>query len=154
MRVAILLLLVGCKTSHSLDVQQEAHSTEGLAVEQTVQTGPETITTTVEEFETGGLPAGDGAAPKSAKPLTQQPPTLPHAPVLVKRTVTVDQRAPAVAETHIEANGSLEEKSGLKKEDKAAPAAGCMLGLGFWGAIAIAAVLGVAVLYLKLRPLP
>lgn len=38
-----------------------------------------------------------------------------------------------------------------KKEDTMEPSGGCMLGLGFWGAIALAGLMAAGALYLRLR---
>lgn len=145
-KMAVLALLTlgfcGCtrtsevKAEEKIAVQEEvkARSTEQTA--ETVQTGPETITTTVEEYEepenaTGSAPVSrvepvgksDNApmAHPTAEGATIRPPG-----VLVKRTVVVDQRGPvldtksAVTQTAKTASltGKQESTSDTKKSTK------------------------------------
>lgn len=177
-RIALLLLIVGCSTSktaeHDLHVvqQQDLVGTEQMHVDTTTQQGPETITTTVEEFAyadmgVAGADGGvirdgderristDGEARQETRAAVDRG---LHAERVIRRTVTVDQRGPITETTHVDldAGVTVQTSATLEGHDKSdkemKPAAGCMLGLGFWGAIAIAAALAVAALYLKLRP--
>lgn len=135
MRLAILLLLAACATSKT----QEAHSTfqnseqallsEGKQVEQHTEAGPETITTTVEEFslpqkevvpsdpeikETSEHPAQRGVSVAQGASSDAR-----RGPLLVKRTVTVDRRGPVVQDTSLQAQGSLRTHAEAKADAEA-----------------------------------
>lgn len=189
----LLVALTGCKTSHTLDVtsslKAEVKKDQLLKEGEVRRTeiGPETITTTVEEFGCPleqGWRVVDGACvlPPSGPDLSHSfGPTfrphrvavdhpdgapepanmasLPQTGVLLKRTVTVDHRGPSLSESAFERNtatethATVESATTVKKVDKATPAAGCMLGLGFWTGIAVAGALivGIGILKLKAR---
>ena len=116
-RAALLLLLVGCKTtssaeSHaSVDATTDRDTTAAKTVTSRVETGPETVTTTVEEF----APAAEVDA---GTPDAGQPPPRPRR-ILVKRTVIVDTKAPVVADTRTEATRATEQHSEVKGETQA-----------------------------------
>lgn len=167
-RLALWLLLgyalCGCtrtvevKAETHAELQQETRQRETQAVSSTVQTGPETITTTVEEFEMpqGSPLAGDTAPNRvlTISELADARPTMfpadaqkmPPAAVMVKRTVIVDQRGPVVATTRAVdkeiANTTLaakvDEKKDLKRTTRYGPAwwvwvsAAVALGLAVW----------------------
>lgn len=120
--LAFALLLCGCAHKHAEEHSASAEIHETARIEQethsitTVQRGPETITTTVEEFaplpsvEASDIPRADTA--RGATPMGLQPPPtarvdmLPRAPILVKRTIIVDQRGPASTTIAAEAKGA------------------------------------------------
>lgn len=147
--------LCGCtrtsevKTSEKTAFQQELKGRERDRSTEVVQTGPETITTTVEEwgaaedFGPPGAPAPVATGiPVGIRPAIQVAP----APHLVKRTVTVDQRGPSTdiktgTVTKVE-TASLTEKqekaSDTKKRTSYWPpwwlwaCGAALLGLGGW----------------------
>lgn len=128
-------------------VDSAVHSVE-LKTE-TIQTGPETITTTVEEFASGTADAG------SVRAASALPGSEPASVVLVKRTVTVDQRGPALQQTTLQGNRDADTQR-LKTKDsdtqassKSATSAGCTFGLGVWGLVALGVLGAGAWLYLK-----
>lgn len=123
-----VLMVGGCtrtsevKTDDKLDVQQEvkARSTEQTA--ETVQTGPETITTTTEEYTDADVPdavvgPAPGVAARSAGAVVPVRAQLP-ASRLVKRTVTVDQRGP-VLDTKNAVTQTAKDTSLAEKQEKA-----------------------------------
>lgn len=118
------LLTIGlCGCTRTKDVRAEEHATLQETrsatmqrdIVKTVQTGPETITTTTEEFEVG---AGSNAqATQADAPANvgqrehrvgnpEDAGVAPRAPFLVKRTVTVDQKGPTVTAIAAEAKGA------------------------------------------------
>lgn len=109
--------LCGCtrttevKTEAHEELQQVTQQRESQVVTQTVQTGPETITTTTEEYEAVPVVAQD-EVPGTPKP---RPPSVP---VLVKRIVTVDQRGPVLAETHSVAKEAAQTVTSKKADAK------------------------------------
>ena len=102
----VLAALGGCtrtfetrSESSSSAVQQEQASQKERVVETRTE-GPEVVTTTVEEYE---QPAVEGSSLRGSGPASEPQsggvsPAVPHTgnPILVKRTVTVDQRGPVV----------------------------------------------------------
>lgn len=140
-KIAIALLLAACKTSSAssstsaVAVTRDGKDTETATVTQRVETGPETITTTVEEWVPGPS-SPDGSDPRAGAQSTNSAvsiggrvpaapprgygsnPTLPAHPVLVKRTTIVDQRGPASTDTHVEAAGASETHAEVKGEAK------------------------------------
>lgn len=95
---------VVCAPAVALKVDDHATEASRSKQDTTTKQGPETITTTVEEWAAGaaGL-SGETPAPvgrqSEAKPaLVTRPSAL--APVLTRRTVTVDQRGPVFVSTH------------------------------------------------------
>lgn len=135
--------LCGCtrtsevKTSEKTAFQQELKGRERDRSTEVVQTGPQTVTTTVEEFAVatpeearevalaGSADTSSGAAP-AIRPahagvgIQGAAPASPHQgfPLLVKRTVTVDQRGPVVA-TKTEVATKVESASLTEKQEKA-----------------------------------
>lgn len=111
-RVFIALLLLtwcGCATSKTSEQHLDAvTAVDSAALAQatetrTVQTGPETITTTVEEFVQEAPPrAGPVSAPTAARAPASGPPAI------IRRTVTVDQRGPSLQQTTLNAQASTE----------------------------------------------
>ena len=148
-RVALALLLVACKTTSSANSQASAKvdtqtDAQGkVTTVETVRTGPETVTTTISEY---AVPA---EAPKeevmsSVPQVTQGVTRRSTRGPLVKRTVVVDQRAPAVQETHTQASGATETRTETKAEATAqtahANAPGGILGglLSMWPLLLLA----------------
>lgn len=162
-RLALMLALASC--TRTVETRSESAVQATVAVEErasstldeVVQTGPETITTTTEEWETPPLslnsgqhlPSFDGpeqsAGPVSARGAT---PILPPQAHLVKRTVTIDQRGPildAKRQTSTEASSATQT---VKSEEKAATVTKTSYWPPWWLWVALAASLagGVAVL--------
>ena len=156
MRCAALLLLVACSTTRSA----ETHAQESATVEEEVRAGPETITTTVEEYgapqeaqaeaPAGGVPDVQAAQGREAQARVggEHRAETAIGRVLIKRTVVVDQRAPAVVETHTQTTEAVEAKTASATK----PSVGCMLGLGFYAACGLGLLALAAYLYMRLKP--
>lgn len=164
MRRLFLLLAICYACSFSKEKKDDEHmvaqehATQKLDEHETEtkQTGPETITTTVEEYEMPqGSPLAGDTAPNRVLPisgLADARPTMfpadarkmPPAAVMVKRTVIVDQRGPVVATKTREAEETGAEDVGLdmtrhtEMASKTSPA----LAGWLWMALAAAAVVG------------
>lgn len=157
-RLALLLVLCACSFSKEkqddehLAVQEHAAQKLDEHETSTMQAGPETITTTTEEYEDvdesvlvrsgdagGGLPVGPvhqfGHQVDAPRPIGR---------VLIKRTVVVDQRGPVVETKTREAEETGAEDVGLdmtrhtEMASKTSPA----LAGWLWMALAAAAVVG------------
>lgn len=154
-------------------------STAHQTVTETQRTGPETITTTVEEFgpssPSGSDPRAEAQSTNSAgsqdslrgrvtavpPPGLSSAPILPFRRVLVKRTITIDQRSPSLTESKLEGSAASETRKESKVDlsgelDKSLKPAG-ILGslLGLWpflliGALALAGVIGWRILKSRL----
>lgn len=122
--LAIFASCVGCTRTTEAKVDEHLALREHQAHQavehetETVQTGPETITTTIEEYDdddpgsdssTDGGVAGGGDA-RRAPDVARRAAVAPR---LVKRTVTVDQRGPVVAIKAREAQETSSEDVGL-----------------------------------------
>lgn len=107
--LAIFASCVGCTRTTEARIDEhlalQEHAAQKLDEHETEtrQTGPETITTTTEEYEDGDLGIDPGAAGGVAGsdaaigvPVVAGRPASPVAPRLVRRTVVVDQRGPIV----------------------------------------------------------
>jgi hypothetical protein len=153
-RLAILLLLAACKTTHTVDVREDAKLADVEHAEASGERhdGPWTLTTTTEEYANADVPdrAGDGSS-AGVPVLAAGDGKLGR---VVKRTIAVEAHGVADESWHSSSDGAVTADTTVTVQAKkeTAPAAGCMLGLGFWGAIAIAALLAGAILYLRLRP--
>lgn len=138
------------KDDEHLAVQEHAEQQLAEHEQETKQTGPETITTTIEEYDdddpgsdsgTDGGVAG-GGEPRGAPDVARRATVAPH---LIKRTVVVDQRGPVVDTKTREAQEAGSEDVGLdmtrhiEVKTKDAPA----LAGWLWIALAVAAVAGV-----------
>lgn len=114
---AICLVPLLCCCTRTKEVHEQEHAAAQATVQtasekqfdETLQRGPETITTTVEEYEDAAVLAGspDGG--------TADHPVIPAAaghvggvvqPVLIKRTVVVDQRGAVTDTKTAEAKGA------------------------------------------------
>lgn len=161
-RLAVWILLTiglcGCtfskekKEDEHLALQEHATRKGEQQATETVRTGPETITTTTEEYEdTNEPPQVPAAPPDGGLPLwccsstvDQMRALRPIGRVLVKRTVTVDQRGPVVAIKASSATESGCEDVGLdltkhtEDDSNTSPALAGYL----WMALAVAAVVG------------
>lgn len=155
-RVLALALLAGCATSHKLDVAEDVKLSENTHTEASGEREEGAWTET--EYDFAGpekATAPEGAVGPAVTTAERQPPTegrtVPQTGPLVK--VIVRQHGPITEAWRSSSDGlaGAEVKVALKAEDKAAPAAGCMLGLGFYGAIAIAGLLAIGIAYLRLR---
>lgn len=103
------LLCDSCTRSSEVKTEAKTELRAEENVTQTVQTGPETITTTTEEYvflEKETAPAGAVSTSANGEhialvtaPHTAEVRTLPQTPILVKRTVVVDQRGPVIDTT-------------------------------------------------------
>lgn len=102
MKWLALIALLACTRSSEVKTEAKTDLRAEENVTQTVQTGPETITTTTEELESG---ARESNPPERlGRPLPEpigQPriDNMPPRLVLVKRTVVVDQRGPVIDTT-------------------------------------------------------
>lgn len=152
--LAVALALCACATSHKLDVQTDtalrAETHDKASGER--KEGPWTLTTTTEEY---GPPSADRPESPSEPGIALKIGVSGRTsrPAVVKRTVTVETHAPITEAWRSSSDGlaGAEETLRVKAEDKSAPSAGCMLGLGFYGAIALAALCGGLGLWLRLR---
>jgi hypothetical protein len=123
------------RSDQKLAVQEEVHEQGRERTSETVQTGPETITTTTEEFEVPGPLSPDGSSPPHQRvyelggiekhasdgltaPAHPDQRSVPAAPVLVKRTVVVDQRGASLA-TKNESSTQAKTASLSEKQEKA-----------------------------------
>lgn len=111
----LVTFLAGCATSKSSESQLQLSGKEETRSEtreiaiQRVQTGPETITTTVREYgPAGGVARAYGVAP--AVPTTGQ---------LLRETVTVDQRGPSTSETSLNERAATERSAGVEVKAEA-----------------------------------
>lgn len=158
MKWLAVVLICGCtfskekKEDEHLAVQE--HATQKLDEQstETKQSGPETITTTTEEYEDADEPGDvrggdlDGGLPVGPvhQPGHQVDAPRPIGRVLVKRTVTVDQRGPVVDTKTVQAQETGCEDVGLdltrhtETKTKDAPALAGYL----WMALAAAVVAG------------
>lgn len=160
MKRLFLLLAICCACTFTRDKKDDEH----LAVQEhaaqkldeheteTKQTGPETITTTTEEYEDADEPvlvrSGDAGGGLPVGPVLQSGHQVdaprPIGRVLVKRTVTIDQRGPVVATKTREAEETGAEDVGLdmtrhtETTSETSPA----LAGWLWMALAAAAVVG------------
>lgn len=163
-RLSFLLvaaLLVNC--TRTVEVKAETHETASLVEKQlskekvveTVQVGPETITTTVEEFEIAPplllssgqhLPSFDGPE-QSAGPVSARgaAPIMPPAPILVKRTITVDQRGPSIDTKASEATASSSATQAIKLDSKTETTTKTRYGPPLWLLALLAAALALVV---------
>jgi hypothetical protein len=159
--LCLALALAACARTSQVKSEASVHET----TQETVQTGPETITTTVEEYaapeEVAGrsvtpgsvavLPSGEPSASLSEAPRqTPQPHASlpPHGP-LVKRTVTVDERGPVTA-----TRGSVTDLHGYEDSESSStpqlPAVKCGFGGSVWAVVALLLLLLAGVVALKL----
>lgn len=157
-RAALVLALFACSTSktaeHDLHLQQQQDLAAGehLRVDRDEQADLDqhTIDTSAPGLDVDRrfAPLPDGGTYLERERL--------H--ITGERKIEAWQLAQIGADEHIEydAGVSLRTSATVDDHDESAksmkPASGCMLGLGFWGAIAIAALLGAAILYLKFKP--
>jgi hypothetical protein len=163
----VLLTLGLCGCAHTL--KQEAHvdikEADREVVTTTTQTGPETITVTVEEFE--ALTAAPKEVMPSAPatvapngmhlpilriPATRGAVTQPEHGPLVKRTVTVDQRAPATTETRVESRQAVELKAWAKDEESSRPAGFFAFLSAFWPLLPVGLVVVAGVVLWIMKP--
>lgn len=137
------------KADEHLALQEHQEHQAAVHETETVQTGSETITTTIEEYEAEEppqVPAGPQAA--AAQEGSQHPDgrPAPVRPLLVKRTVTVDQRSPVIATKAREVLETGAEDVGLdmtrhtEDDAKTSPALAGYL----WMVLAAAVVAGAA----------
>lgn len=127
--------LCGCtrtsevKTSEKTAFQEELKGRERDRSTEVVQTGPETITTTVEEWGPAAAEEVKSGSRESnppsrfgrpmPEPLGQtRTASLPPPAVLIKRTVTVDQRGPST-DTKTNVATKVESASLTEKQEKA-----------------------------------
>lgn len=151
-----------CGCTRTVEVKAETHETASLVEQQlskekvveTVQVGPETITTTVEEYEPceptecdaspdGGAPAAiptlnGGIAPTRSAAAVRG---APHAPILLKRTVTVDQRGPSIDTKATEATASSSATQAIKLDSKTETTTKTRYGPALWLLALLAAAL-------------
>jgi len=124
---------VACKTASSASshataqVEQQTDASGKVTTTETVTSGPETVTTTTEEY---GL---EDASPRADAPVGPRPApatgpgfesgealaTVRRRGPLVKRTVVVDQRSPAVAVTRAEGTTATETRTEVKTDTQA-----------------------------------
>lgn len=150
----VLLLLVACKTSHSaesdahLEALQDAKvsDVEHAEAHEEVQTARLTVQqptrVEVEDF----APAPDGGV--TLRRRTIRILGVRETSTGIDRTFAARSDGWEGAETHAEAKADAKATS----SSSMAPAGGCMLGLGFWGAIVLAGLCLAGGLYLRSRP--
>lgn len=105
MKRLALIALLGCTRSSEVKTEAKTDLRAEENVTQTVQTGPETITTTTEEYAIPNLAATEVSRDGDSQILTRRrsaprdggAKTVPT--LLVKRTVVVDQRGPVIDTT-------------------------------------------------------
>ena len=148
-RAALIALCVACKTASSASshataqVEQQTDASGKVTTTETVRTGPETVTTTTSEY------AAPAAVPPLSDPVTKASAAVRplHRGPLIRRTVVVDVRAPAVAVTRAEGTTAVETRTETKTEATAqtqrsnAPAG--LLGslVGLWPILLLAILL-------------
>lgn len=155
--LAVLFLCAGCtrttetRAEQHIAVQETQATKASEKTTEVVQTGPETITTTTEEFEEPPSPVPAGPLAAAEQNGSQHPDgrPAPGRPFLVKRTVIVDHRDPITdtkTETARQASteattATLEAKT--SKDTKTAPSLAGWLWLLLIGA-GVLAVAGLA----------
>lgn len=175
------LWLIACTHSRverheaSAELHETVQATTDQRVDETVQRGPETITTTVEEFAYApqdGLAAAheSGLAPDepAGPPGAAHPQPVPRGAreiaggsgggplageILVKRTVTVDQRGTVTETIAAEAKGASTAALAVKVKDKGSVADSTRWGPPWWVyALVGVALAGAGYVAWKLKP--
>lgn len=110
MKWLVLIALLACTRSSEVKTEAKTELRAEENVTQTVQTGPETITTTTEEYgapqkneaaqATGGLSVqGEVEQGDRTQTKAEHPKKTSAGLTLVKRTIVVDQRGPVIDTT-------------------------------------------------------
>jgi hypothetical protein len=157
-RLLLCLAALACtksvqvKTDEHVQEQDHKQTSADTQTTETVQSGPETITTTVEEFEapeqqtpsvappTAPSVSGAGAATVARfRGSDSGAINMPPVPILVKRTITVDQRGTLIATTATNAKEAVSEDLGLDMTNHTKTATKTRYGPSFFVWIALAA---------------
>lgn len=140
-----MLALAGC--TRTVETRAESALREDVAVRaearervtEVTKSGPETITTTVEEWEVGSVASVQAPSlDPVANQRREQGASLPQRAALVKRTVTVDQRGPVVDTRHEAASSTATATASIVASSKSStesktsywPPAGLLVFLG------------------------
>jgi cobalamin biosynthesis Mg chelatase CobN len=156
---AVLCLALGLAAcAHRSEVRTEASVHE--TTQETVQTGPETITTTVEEFVVAPEPSmsADQANHAGRSPIASKEPQPPgttqveaiRSTHLVKRTVTVDERGPVTA-TSTDTKQAATKTEASNSSTPQLPAVKCGFGGSVWGLVVLLVLLGAAFALWRLK---
>lgn len=121
----LMLALAGC--TRTVETRAESALREDVAVRaearervtEVTKSGPETITTTVEEWEVGSVASVQAPSlDPVANQRREQGASLPQRAALVKRTVTVDQRGPVVDTRHEAASSTATATASIVASSK------------------------------------